>query len=377
VTLKDVKKTVSKMIYLTDDSAVDFLFATYVAAKTRSIRPVWLMLVGPPSSGKTVLLDSIAACSGCIKISEFTPSTLLSGFVGREGQKDVLYQLNDNLLVIKDFTTILSMRTETRNAILGQLREVYDGEYERGVGTKLRGGILKWRGRVGVAAGSTEVVFTSHKTVMAKMGERFLYYRMPDEDTHTSLPLSTSVIGNEYKIEKEIHDAFRAYAKELVYSPSSIGRYWEGRIEALGEFVSLIRTPIPELESGERGRKEGGARVNKQLQTLAQIFKAVHKTDEMNEDIFKLCLKAGMDSIPSLKLELVEILRAQDITTSERALSTLELAVRLGHTSNTEFGKFLAKFLRFGILVNGRNKNSWYLGPRVQKLYETINDTSK
>jgi hypothetical protein len=84
----------------------------------------------------------------------------------------------ESVLVLKDFTTILSMRSEERAEILSQLREVYDGRLDRETGM---GDVLHWEGRVGFLAGVTPVI-DQHHAVMALLGERFVYLRLPDTD---------------------------------------------------------------------------------------------------------------------------------------------------------------------------------------------------
>lgn len=48
------------------------------------------------------------------------------------------------MLVIKDFTTILSMDRNVRAEVMAALREVYDGRYQRNVGTD-GGKTLTWK----------------------------------------------------------------------------------------------------------------------------------------------------------------------------------------------------------------------------------------
>ena len=58
------------------------------------------------------------------------------------------------VIVLKDFTTILSMHRESRAEILAALREIYDGEWTRSVGSE-GARTLHWKGKVGLVAAST------------------------------------------------------------------------------------------------------------------------------------------------------------------------------------------------------------------------------
>jgi len=53
-----------------------------------------------------------------------------------EATGGLLRKLGDHgLLVIKDFTSILSMNRDMRAEVLGAVREVHDGRWSRNVGT--------------------------------------------------------------------------------------------------------------------------------------------------------------------------------------------------------------------------------------------------
>src|SRR5262249_43913746 len=125
----------------------------------------WLFLVGPPGTGKTT--TAILAASelpSVVPLGDFNERTLLSGFyghrepgllekIGKTVQEGHVYTTTgDAIFVCKDFTTVLSMRRETRAAILGQSREIHDGEFRRSFGT---GETKIWRGRVSIVAAVT------------------------------------------------------------------------------------------------------------------------------------------------------------------------------------------------------------------------------
>ena len=68
--------------------------------------------------------------------------------------KAKLARLKDEILVLKDFTTVLQRHREERQKILAQLREIYDGRFDKVWGT---GRELHWRGRLGFLAGVAEI----------------------------------------------------------------------------------------------------------------------------------------------------------------------------------------------------------------------------
>ena len=60
-----------------------------------------------------------------------TERTLASGKEVEDGKPDpsLLARLHDGYVLLKDFTSVLSMRHESRQVVLAQLREVYDGRF--------------------------------------------------------------------------------------------------------------------------------------------------------------------------------------------------------------------------------------------------------
>jgi hypothetical protein len=154
--------------------------------------PAWLFVVAPPGSGKTTM--SIMGTCGLPEVTmlgDFSENTFLSGFYGhkdpgileklgttaKEGNTSVTR--GDGVFLAKDFTTVLAMRREKRGAILGQLREIHDGEFKRDFGT---GESKIWRGRVTIIAAVTPVLDQFY-AVFSVLGERFLQVRWHRPDS--------------------------------------------------------------------------------------------------------------------------------------------------------------------------------------------------
>src|SRR5690349_7025765 len=130
--------------------------------------PAWLFVIAPPASGKTTItIMSAAGLRDVQVLGDITENTFLSGFYNHK-QPGLLEKLGrtagdggtktstgDGIFLLKDFTTVLSMRREKRAAILSQLREMHDGEFRRDFGT---GETKIWKGRLGIVAAVTPVI---------------------------------------------------------------------------------------------------------------------------------------------------------------------------------------------------------------------------
>jgi hypothetical protein len=143
--------------------------------------PVWLGLVAPPSSAKTELLNSISGLPFVVSVSTLTLASLLSGTPRRQrtpgATGGLLRQVsNPGLLCLKDFTSTLKMRPESKSEVLSALREIYDGKWTRYIGTD-GGKPLHWTGKLGLVFGCTGAIDTQH-SVSDALGNRFLLSRL-------------------------------------------------------------------------------------------------------------------------------------------------------------------------------------------------------
>lgn len=158
------------------------LYATLGGAAARNLPgdPIWLILIGAPSSGKTETVLALTSVSGVKLVSTVTEGGLLSGTARRDKAKDatggLLEGLDSGLLLLKDFTSVLSLNNDTRLSLLAALREIYDGKWVRHVGVD-GGRELAWEGKLGVVAASTGII-DRHHAVTSQMGERFLFCRL-------------------------------------------------------------------------------------------------------------------------------------------------------------------------------------------------------
>ena len=204
--LRDCVATFRRWLHLPDPGVLLVTLAT-VAANRADGDPVWLLVVGPPGSGKTEVLGTLSTLPDVHAAATLTEASLLSGTSKRDKATDakggLLRELGDfGIIVCKDFGSILSMNRDARAAVLAALREVYDGSWTRHVGTD-GGRTLAWSGKVGLLAGCTPAI-DSHHAVIGSMGERFVLYRLPPVDAAQQARRALSHVGHERAMRLEL-----------------------------------------------------------------------------------------------------------------------------------------------------------------------------
>ena len=187
-----------RTMHLPDPGVVYLVLAT-VAANRLPGDPLWILIVGPASSGKTEALNALSDLPECHSVSTFTVPGLLSGST-KEGittTKGLLPLLthgpnaDQGMIVASDFGTLLSEHSSTRNSIFATLRETYDGKVIR----YLNGVPYVWAGKAGFL-GATTTAVDSTSVDMGVLGERFTYYRIPDSTPEDEFNAGTMALEN-------------------------------------------------------------------------------------------------------------------------------------------------------------------------------------
>lgn len=307
--------------------------------------PAWLFVVAPPGTGKSTM--SIAGAAGLrevIALSDFSENTFLSGFyghrepgllerVGETSQEGNTFTTQGNaILLAKDFTTVLSMRREKRAAILGQLREIHDGQFRRAFGT----GVTKvWKGRITIIAAVTPVL-DRHYSVFSVLGERFLQLRWHRPNSPEAGEWAIDQQGLEAAIQEQTRQAIGQIFVGSTPTVPTLPTPMRKRLAALAEIVALGRTYIFR-NSWSRDieyvpESEANTRVSKGLAAIAKGIAALNRRTEIAEDDLQDAMRVGLDCLPDVRRRLVlAVAKEEDLegaalsrTVRERELEELE-----------------------------------------------------
>ena len=325
-TLQDVKQVVRKHLLLDDYRIVDIILAVVVANLIKT-DPLWLLIIGASSTAKTELLGGLDGLAMTHFISDLTTNTLISG----KKDASLLLKLNKKIMVMKDFTTVLSKRPDDLKIIMGHLREVYDGKLSKSYGT---GDTVDWEGHVGFIGACTPVYDRKH-SVISQMGERFLLYRNTNKDDIKSGMQALSGFGSERTMRSELKNIFEEFITQFkganIEAPE-LSEDMQYQIVSLATLCghgrcSVHRDPYHRDEITYMPEPEGSPRLSKQLYHLRIGLMAVMGEKEITEDIYSILCRVGSDLIPRLRFKIIKYLwDSRAFLETGKIFSTTEVA---------------------------------------------------
>jgi len=331
---EDVLGKIRQWLHLPDPEPLDVVFGSILSNRIVSGDPVWLFLVSPPGGSKSAILMGLNDVDDIFTTTCLTPHSLISGanFTGG-GDPSLIPKLNNKVLVVKDFTAILSMNQSAREEILGIFRDAYDGRIEKYFGN---GVYRSYDSRFGFIAGVTPAIELFNR-VHTSLGERFLRYRIPCEgqgNVDAGTELISKAIGNIYQEEQmrtEIQDVVKKALDVQVNVktlPTMTVEYSEKLIRLAQWIASLRAIVVREKYSNEilyRPVAEVGTRLAKQLGKLSYGIGLYRGVKELGPEEYKVIVKIARDTCPDRVEELMRILWTYG---GKEYLSTTEIANR-------------------------------------------------
>jgi hypothetical protein len=380
--LESLRESQKRHFYKPDWQALRIVLGTIQAHYLKIGDPAWLFVVAPPGAGKTTL--SIMGASGLeqvILLSDVSENTFLSGFYGHKtpGLLEKIGETktegtthttsSDLIMLVKDFTTVLSMRREKRGAILSQLREIHDGMFKRDFGT---GETKIWCGRATVIAAVTPML-DRYYSIFTSLGERFLQVRWHRPDSEEAGEWAIRQQGQETKIRQQICELVSAIFKNALKEPSRLSPEMEKRIASLAEVVALGRTHVFRNGYGNREieyvpESEANTRISKQLAAIARGIASLNGHASATEEEFGDVVRVAFDCLPDARRRLLEAaLRGED-----PGGVSMARVVRLRELEELEALGILEPEVRPGSAMLGPEADRrWSLTARVRRLLTT------
>lgn len=280
------------------------------AAEKLSGDPPWVLVVGGSGAAKT---ESVAPLTGAgaVTVSTITgEAALLSGTPASSRAKNATGGLlrmvgPSGLLVVKDFTSILSMNRDTRALVLAALREIYDGHWTRNVGTD-GGFTLTWRGRL-VVIGAVTTAWDAAHQVVSTMGDRFVLVRLRTGDHRRAAGLqSMANVGSETEMRSYLATVT---GKLLATAADSLAGEAEPALDdaemnellGLADLVTRARTPVERDYQGNPAWAHGLEMPTRFAKQLVQIARGGVLLGLDRHTAMRVAARCCHDTMPPLR----------------------------------------------------------------------------
>jgi hypothetical protein len=280
------------------------------AAEKLSGDPPWVLVVGGSGAAKTETVAPLTG-AGAVTISTITgEAALLSGTPAKSRAKNATGGLlrkigPSGLLVVKDFTSILSMNRDTRALVLAALREIYDGHWSRNVGTD-GGYTLTWKGRI-VVIGAVTTAWDAAHQVVSTMGDRFVLVRLRTGDHRRAAGRQSMVnVGAEVKMRSHLSQVtgkLLASAAGHVAAEPEPGLTEDEMNSLLGmaDLVTRARTPVERDYQGNPAWAHGLEMPTRFAKQLVQVVRGGLLLGLDAGTAMRVAARCCHDSMPPLR----------------------------------------------------------------------------
>lgn len=365
------------------------VIATSMTNSIERDTPLSIVLVGPPSSGKTtVLMTLIRAQKNSMlaksikRLDDFSSASLVSHYAKVPEEKrssiDLLPQMKDKIVVIKEMSTLFTGHEDEVRRTLGRLVSVLDGE-----------GFVTNSGTMGCRGYDEKIIFTligaiatdalKGKTLhlMNSLGPRLLFWRIEGRATKTVFKGSTiearqmqRVVCNE--VTEFIDERLSALSSEKIeLTMFEFSDSVNEQVSCLADLVSrgrAVKSP-DEIDSSRTSfTVESPDRAYWHLIQFLQGSALAHGRRRIETEDLNLGLGIVLGSIQQV---YARCLRA--FLTSAQALGASEVESLIG-VSNGTVRKYIKELVELGVLesVSDNGSKEWDLSEQFKCLRRLI-----
>ena len=375
VALNELFSTFKKWLHLPSIDPLCILFGTLMANKLPG-DPIWLFAIAPPGGAKSELLGSLSDLEEVKALSSMTPRTLVSGVYSKSGRDpSLLPKLNGKILIIKDFTTIMSMHYTERDEIFGVLRDVYDGYFEKVFGN---GVVRSYTSKFGIIAGVTTAIETFN-LVHSSLGERFLKYRITGNWDRSSEDAKISKALANMGSENEMHMNLRSKVVRFVRGLKSpdqahtpiIPAVYANYIGSLAKLTARLRGVVERDPRTDRmlfkPTTEVGTRLARQLAKLGIGIAIFLNKGQIDDEVYRLMRRVALDTIPDINEDVVHAV--WKLTRHDPATTTTEIieTTRMPHTTVTRVLNDMVLLKTMTKQMDDKRVIHWKLAKNIQE----------
>ena len=379
-----------KKVFLLEDPYIAKVLLALVISQFTSNDPAWTVIVGPSGGGKSEFINMLSLFKWTppgenkqeqivTAISTLTARTFVSGFKAAGKDPSLLTQITRGIITIKDMTSLLSEHKDDKAVIMAQLREIYDGKYNKRFGT---GEEVNWKGKITVIAGATYAIHSMKQQYVA-MGERFLFYNLiqPDREDAADKTMENQEEGKMTEHRQRFAEMFFKLAVDVLNGmPTEIPKMDKGTRKDLISLAELSTRARSDVERNWRSPKqeitdvhppEMPTRFAGQLQSVVQALKIInyyqYKKFELLDSDKIILNKMSLDSITKMRRIIMQELARYSM------IETAGLATKLCLPTNS-VRNYLEDLVALGVAEREKGRgpkgDSWKIIDKYRSMME-------
>ncbi|MDP6575774.1 MAG: hypothetical protein QF755_04785 [Candidatus Peribacteraceae bacterium] len=342
VLLEDVLER-TRTIGLLDDDLVEVILAAYISKEIERRNPIWIMLVGNPSSNKTQLVSLLSKATDTVMIDVLTTNPFISGLGSKDKPQDLLPKLNGSCFIVKDYTSFFGRSEETVKQLLSDLVSIYDGTFSKHSGAR---GTVRYEAAFSHIGCVTPMGLNQRQRYMNQVGARFLTVRVAEltdeqraecfdvawsEDLKDRIAAASQAASNYITA---LCEGIREYGVQLETVPAEI----RTQLNLLAELVARARGEVRtrtqkfETEEGEvktfeeveEIQKEEPFRALHQLKALCRSLAILRGKDAVTEKEFLTAKRVALSSMPVQRAEALAVFHEEPKVTAKEGSDILD-----------------------------------------------------
>lgn len=360
--------------------------------------PFGLVLIGMPSSGKTITLNFFSELTELVYTTDnFSPASFVShaSNVKREdlAKIDLLPKIKHKTLMVRDLAPILGKRDDDLLTCMGILTRVFDGE-----GLEIDSGLHGQRGYKGdylfMFLGASTPIAPKVWKVMGNFGSRLFFYYINTADKSVKnlaqqLSGETSVKSKEKLCRTKTTDFINslwARSDGVYWTPSKDNPELLEEIALIAQLVACLRGTInvwkeplgddsynhtiPQIEKPDR--------INQSLYNLARGHAVACGRTAINDEDITIVLKVALSSASLDRIKLInKLIEFDGVLTTEQVIhgiqcsrpTALKLMEMLQHLEIVEeISNNNLAVGRSEKVIKIKDKFSWFIGNRFKQL---------
>lgn len=339
---KELMEQCSSLFYYgcdVDRWLLEMILLPYVTLSWKQL-PVWIRIIAPPSSGKSVHLSLVQDLDITYVVDEFTSKSFVSGFRGNNEDPSQLPMMHKKVLLISDESTIMEQRKEERNMIQSILRRAYDGSVTKAFGNLKEK--VQHKSEFNILIASTPIIDRYYLYNQA-LGERFMNYRL--QVPNRRLIAEKAIYNQEHgfkRKKKQLSTKIRIYLESIIDKKFRSIKLTEDTKRVLidcASFVSLLRTHVTRDMSGRfitvLPQPEVASRLVQQMSQVVIGNAIIVGDKKVTQDQLDKAVYVALCSAPSVTVYVLYIVWLTSKKRKRRWHSTkdLMLATHLGQLS--------------------------------------------